>query len=109
LGSAIELLLLLLSVGSEIIALSPPVPVLSGEKLEGLELLEVPPVTGVNVEPSLFGGVGVGVGAGVGAAAGVGAVILISGAESVAAGVGAGVGAGAGAGVGAAAGPKLWR
>ena len=108
-GSAIELLLLLLSVGSKIIALSPPVPVLSGEKLEGLELLEVPPVTGVNVAPSLFGAVGVGavgVGAGVGVGGvgvGVGAVILIIGAESVAAGVGAGVGAGA------AAGPSLWR
>ena len=65
-GSASELLLLLLSVGSEIIALSPPVPVLSGENLEGLELLEVPPVTGVNVAPSLFGAVGVGAGVGVG-------------------------------------------
>ena len=68
-GSAIELLLLLLFVGSKIIALSPPVPVLSGEELEGLELLEVPPVTGANVAPSLFGAVGVGAGAGAGAGA----------------------------------------
>jgi hypothetical protein len=62
---------------------------------------EVPPVTGVNVAPSLFGAVGVGagagVGAGVGAGAGAGGVISIIGAESVAAGVGAGAGAGAGA------------
>ena len=110
--SAIELLLLLLSVGSEIIVLSPLVPVLSREKLEGLELLEVPPLTGVSVAPSLFdgvgvgAGVGVGVGAGVGAGVGIGAVILITGAESVAAGAGAGAGAGSGAGAGAAAGAE---
>lgn len=35
-----------LSVGSTIIVLSPPPPVLSGDKLEGLELPEVPPGAG---------------------------------------------------------------
>ena len=58
-------------------------------------MLEVPPVTGASVAPSLFDGVGVGVGVGAGAGAGVGAVILIIGAEYVA---GAGVGVGAGVG-----------
>ena len=56
----------------------------------------MPPVTGVNVAPSLFDGVGVG-------GVGVGGVILITGAESVAGGA-AGAGAGSGAGAGAGAG-----
>ena len=87
------------SVGSAIIVLSPPATVSFGEKLEGLELLEVSPVTETSGAPS-FDGVGVGVG--------VGAVILTAGAEFVltAAGGGAGAGVGVGAGVGAEAGAE---
>ena len=83
-----------LSVGSEMIVLSPPAPVSFAEKLEGLELLEVSPVTETSGAPS-FDGVGVGVG--------VGAVILTAGAEFVLTAAGGGAGAGAGVGVGAEA------
>lgn len=98
-------MLLPLSFGSEMIVLSSPAPVSFGEKLEGLELLEVPSVTEASGAPLLFDGVDVGVGA----------VILIAGAEfvvtaagggtgaGVGVGVGVGIGAGAGAGIGAGA------